>query len=81
MFNIIKLFIEEVMVFKGWEFYDCYVVIYMDVMYILLKWKIVVKEVIYIVVGICLDGLKEVLSYVIVLIEFIMIWEEILLDF
>ncbi|HFU2044714.1 TPA: transposase, partial [Enterococcus faecium] len=57
-----------------------YSVIFMDATHIPLKRQTVSKEAVYIVIGIRLDGTKEVLGFTIAPTESAYVWKEILQD-
>ncbi|EAG2845718.1 IS256 family transposase [Listeria monocytogenes] len=80
MSNMTKVLTEEVNAFKVRTLNDKYVAIFMDATYILLKRQTVSKEAVYIVIGIRLDGTKEVLGFSIAPTESSYVWKEILQD-
>ncbi|EOM63980.1 hypothetical protein SS9_00255 [Enterococcus faecium EnGen0188] len=80
MSNMTKVLTEEVNAFKVRTLNDKYVAIFMDATYIPLKRQTVSKEAVYIVIGIRLDGTKEVLSYTLAPTESAYVWKEILQD-
>lgn len=78
--NISKNVTEDVLAFKERTLESQYSVIFMDATYIPLKRQTVSKEAVYIVIGIRLDGTKEVLGFTIAPTESAYIWKEILQD-
>ncbi|WP_326717221.1 IS256 family transposase [Vagococcus jeotgali] len=78
--NISKIVSEDVLAFKERTLEAKYSVIFMDATHIPVKRKTVAKEAIYIVIGIRLDGTKEVLGFTIAPTESAYIWKEILQD-
>lgn len=63
--NMSKLLSEDILAFKKRPLETRYAVIFMDATHIPLKRKTVSKEAVYIVIGIRLDGAKEVLEFTI----------------
>ena len=80
MSNMTKVLTEEVNAFKVRTLNDKYVAIFMDATYIPLKRQTVSKEAVYIVIGIRLDGTKEVLGFSLAPTESAYVWKEILQD-
>ncbi len=78
--NISKIVSEDVLAFKERTLEAKYSVIFMDATHIPVKRKTVAKEAIYIVIGIRLDGTKEVLGFTTTPTESAYIWKEILQD-
>ncbi|WP_326716648.1 IS256 family transposase [Vagococcus jeotgali] len=78
--NISKIVSEDVLAFKERTLEAKYSVVFMDATHIPVKRKTVAKEAIYIVIGIRLDGTKEVLGFTIAPTESAYIWKEILQD-
>lgn len=78
--NISKNVTEDVLAFKERTLESQYSVIFMDATYIPLKRQTVSKEAVYIVIGIRLDGTKEVLGFTIAPTESAYIWKEIMQD-
>ena len=75
-----KIVSEDVLAFKEKTLEAKYSVIFMDATHIPVKRKTVSKEAIYIVIGIRLDGTKEVLGFTIAPTESAYVWKEILQD-
>ncbi|EEU78331.1 mutator type transposase (plasmid) [Enterococcus faecalis E1Sol] len=71
---------EDVLAFKERSLEAKYSVIFMDATHIPLKRQTVSKETVYIVIGIRLDGTKEVLGFTIAPTESAYVWKEILQD-
>lgn len=78
--NISKMVSEDVLAFKERSLEAKYSVIFMDATHIPLKRQTVSKEAVYIVIGIRLDGTKEVLGFTIAPTESAYVWKEILQD-
>ena len=78
--NMSKIVSEDVLAFKEKTLEAKYSVIFMDAPHIPVKRKTVSKEAIYIVIGIRLDGTKEVLGFTIAPTESAYVWKEILQD-
>jgi len=78
--NMSKLVSEDILAFKERPLETRYSVIFMDATLIPLKRKTVSKEAIYIVIGIRLDGTKEVLGFTIAPTESAYVWKEVLQD-
>ncbi|MFC4696601.1 IS256 family transposase [Enterococcus aquimarinus] len=78
--NITQIVSEEVNAFKERTLESKYSVIFMDATHIPLKRQTVSKEAVYIVIGIRLDGTKEVLGFSIAPTESAYVWKEILQD-
>ena len=78
--NMIKIVSEDVSAFKERTLEAKYSVIFMDATHIPLKRQTVSKEAVYIVIGIRLDGTKEVLGFTIAPTESAYVWKEILQD-
>ena len=78
--NMSKIVSEDVLAFKEKTLEAKYSVIFMDATHIPVKRKTVSKEAIYIVIGIRLDGTKEVLGFSIAPTESSYVWKEILQD-
>lgn len=78
--NISKSVAEDVLAFKERTLESQYSVIFMDATYIPLKRQTVSKEAVYIVIGIRLDGTKEVLGFNIAPTESAYMWKELLQD-
>lgn len=78
--NMSKLVSEDVLAFKERSLESNYSVIFMDATHIPLKRRTVSKEAVYIVIGIRLDGTKEVLGFTIAPTESAYIWKELLQD-
>lgn len=78
--NISKIISEDVLTFKERLIESKYSIIFMCATYISVKRQTVSKEVAYIVIGIRLEGTKEVLGYNIAPTEFAYIWKEIFQD-
>lgn len=78
--NMSKLLSEDILAFKERPLETRYAVIFMDATHIPLKRKTVSKEAVYIVIGIRLDGTKEVLGFTIAPTESAYVWKEVLQD-
>ena len=78
--NMSKIGSEDCLAFKEKTLEAKYSVIFMDATHIPVKRKTVSKEAIYIVIGIRLDGTKEVLGFTIAPTESAYVWKEILQD-
>ena len=78
--NMSKIVSEDVLAFKERTLETKYSVIFMDATHIPLKRQTVSKEAVYIVIGIRLDGTKEVLGFTIAPTESAYVWKEILQD-
>ena len=78
--NITQIVSEEVVAFKERSLESQYSIIFMDATHIPLKRQTVSKEAVYIVIGIRLDGTKEVLGFSIAPTESSYVWKEILQD-
>ena len=78
--NMTKVLNEQVEAFNNRSLSSPYVCVYLDATYIALKRDTVSKEAVYIAVGICPDGSKEVLSYTIAPTESAFVWKELLQD-
>ncbi|MDV4948649.1 IS256 family transposase [Enterococcus faecium] len=78
--NMSKIVSEDVSAFKERTLEAKYSVIFMDATHIPLKRQTVSKEAVYIVIGIRLDGTKEVLGFTIAPTESAYVWKEILQD-
>ena len=78
--NMSKMVSEDVLAFKERTLEAKYSVIFMDATHIPLKRQTVSKEAVYIVIGIRLDGTKEVLGFTIAPTESAYVWKEILQD-
>lgn len=78
--NMSKIVSEDVLAFKERTLEAKYSVIFMDATHIPLKRQTVSKEAVYIVIGIRLDGTKEVLGFTIAPTESAYVWKEILQD-
>ncbi|MDK4349489.1 IS256-like element ISEfa13 family transposase [Enterococcus faecium] len=78
--NMSKIVSEDVSAFKERTLEAKYSVIFMDATHIPLKRQTVSKEAVYIVIGIRLDGTKEVLGFTIAPTESADVWKEILQD-
>ncbi|KAF1301835.1 IS256 family transposase [Enterococcus sp. JM9B] len=78
--NRSKIVSEDVSAFKERTLEAKYSVIFMDATHIPLKRQTVSKEAVYIVIGIRLDGTKEVLGFTIAPTESAYVWKEILQD-
>ena len=75
-----KMVSEDVLAFKERTLKAKYSVIFMDATHIPLKRQTMSKEAVYIVIGIRLDGAKEVLGFTIALTESAYVWKKILQD-
>lgn len=75
--NRSKIVSEDVVAFKERTLESKYSVIFMDATHIPLKRQTVSKEAVYIVIGIRLDGTKEVLGFTIAPTESAYIWKKI----
>ncbi|HGF7906854.1 TPA: IS256 family transposase [Enterococcus faecium] len=78
--NMTKIVSEDIIAFKERSLESRYSVIFMDATHIPLKRQTVSKEAVYIVIGIRLDGTKEVLGFSLAPTESAYIWKEILQD-
>ena len=78
--NITQIVSEDVVAFKERSLESQYSIIFMDATHIPLKRQTVSKEAVYIVIGIRLDGTKEVLGFTIAPTESAYVWKEILQD-
>lgn len=78
--NMTKIVSEDIIAFKEKSLESRYSVIFMDATHIPLKRQTVSKEAVYIVIGIRLDGTKEVLGFSLAPIESAYVWKEILQD-
>ena len=78
--NITQIVSEDVVAFKERSLESQYSIIFMDATHIPLKRQTVSKEAVYIVIGIRLDGTKEVLGFSIAPTESSYVWKEILQD-
>ena len=78
--NMTKIVSEDIIAFKERSLESRYSVIFMDATHIPLKRQTVSKEAVYIVIGIRLDGTKEVLGFSLAPIESAYVWKEILQD-
>ena len=78
--NITQIVSEDVVAFKERSLESQYSIIFMDATHIPLKRQTVSKEAVYIVIGIRLDGTKEVLGFSIAPTEASYVWKEILQD-
>lgn len=78
--NMSKMVAEDVVAFKERSLESQYSIIFMDATHIPLKRQTVSKEAVYIVIGIRLDGTKEVLGFSIAPTESSYVWKEILQD-
>lgn len=78
--NMSKIVSEDVLAFKERTLEAKYSVVFMDATHIPLKRQTVSKEAVYIVIGIRLDGTKEVLGFSIAPTESAYVWKEILQD-
>ncbi|MBE8849419.1 IS256 family transposase [Enterococcus durans] len=78
--NMTKIVSEDIIAFKERSLESRYSVIFMDATHIPLKRQTVSKEAVYIVIGIRLDGTKEVLGFSIAPTESSYVWKEILQD-
>lgn len=78
--NMSKIVSENVLAFKERTLEAKYSVIFMDATHIPLKRQTVSKEAVYIVIGIRLDGTKEVLGFTIAPTESAYVWKELLQD-
>ena len=78
--NITQIVSEDVIAFKERTLESKYSIIFMDATHIPLKRQTVSKEAVYIVIGIRLDGTKEVLGFSIAPTESAYVWKEILQD-
>lgn len=73
--NMSKIVSEDVLAFKERTLEAKYSVIFMDATHIPLKRQTVSKEAVYIVIGIRLDGTKEVLGFTIAPTESAYVWK------
>ena len=78
--NMTKIVSEDIIAFKERSLESRYSVIFMDATHIPLKRQTVSKEAVYIVIGIWLDGTKEVLGFSLAPTESAYVWKEILQD-
>ena len=78
--NITQIVSEDVVAFNERSLESQYSIIFMDATHIPLKRQTVSKEAVYIVIGIRLDGTKEVLGFSIAPTESSYVWKEILQD-
>lgn len=78
--NITQIVSENVVAFKERSLESQYSIIFMDATHIPLKRQTVSKEAVYIVIGIRLDGTKEVLGFSIAPTGSSYVWKEILQD-
>lgn len=78
--NMTKIVSEDIIAFKERSLESRYSVIFMDATHIPLKRQTVSKEAVYIVIGIRLDGAKEVLGFSLAPTESAYVWKEILQD-
>ena len=78
--NMTKIVSEDIIAFKERSLESRYSVIFMDATHIPLKRQTVSKEAVYIVIGIRLDGTKEVLGFSLAPTESSYVWKEILQD-
>ena len=78
--NITQIVSEDVVAFKERSLESQYSIIFMDATHIPLKRQTVSKEAVYIVIGIRLDGTKEVPGFSIAPTESSYVWKEILQD-
>jgi putative transposase len=79
--NMTKIVSEDIIAFKERSLESRYSVIFMDATHIPLKRQTVSKEAVYIVIGIRLDGTKEVLGFSLATpTESAYVWKEILQD-
>ena len=76
--NITQIVSEDVVAFKERSLESQYSIIFMDATHIPLKRQTVSKEAVYIVIGIRLDGTKEVLGFSIAPTESTYVWNELL---
>ena len=78
--HMTKIVSEDIIAFKERSLESRYSVIFMDATHIPLKRQTVSKEAVYIVIGIRLDGTKEVLGFSLAPTESAYVWKEILQD-
>lgn len=78
--NMTKIVSEDIIAFKERSLESRYSVIFMDATHIPLKRQTVSKEAVCIVIGIRLDGTKEVLGFSLAPTESAYVWKEILQD-
>ena len=78
--NMTKIVSEDIIAFNERSLESRYSVIFMDATHIPLKRQTVSKEAVYIVIGIRLDGTKEVLGFSLAPTESAYVWKEILQD-
>ncbi|ELB39533.1 IS256 family transposase [Enterococcus faecium] len=78
--NMTKIVSEDIIAFKERSLESRYSVIFMDATHTPLKRQTVSKEAVYIVIGIRLDGTKEVLGFSLAPTESAYVWKEILQD-
>ncbi|PEB54350.1 IS256 family transposase [Bacillus pseudomycoides] len=76
--NMTKAVSEQVEAFNQRPLHTRYVCVYLDATYIAVRRETVSKEAVYIAVGICEDGSKEVLAYTIAPTESTYNWQELL---
>ena len=76
--NMTKVVSENVEAFQKRPLHNRYVCVYLDATYIAVRRDTVSKEAVYIAVGICEDGSKEVLAYMIAPTESAYNWQELL---
>ncbi|SCL85890.1 Mutator family transposase [Bacillus cytotoxicus] len=76
--NMTKIVSEQVKAFNQRPLHTRYVCVYLDATYIAVRRETVSKEAVYIAVGICEDGSKEVLAYTIAPTESVYNWKELL---
>ncbi|MES5955049.1 IS256 family transposase [Bacillus fungorum] len=76
--NMTKAVSEQVEAFHQRPLHSRYICVYLDATYIALRRETVSKEAVYIAVGICEDGSKEVLAYTIAPTESAYNWQELL---
>ena len=78
--NMTKIVSEDIIAFKERSLESRYSVILWMLLTFLLKRQTVSKEAVYIVIGIRLDGAKEVLGFSLAPTESAYVWKEILQD-
>ena len=76
--NMTKAVSEQVEAFNQRPLHTRYVCVYLDATYVAVRRETVSKEAVYIAVGICEDGSKEVLAYTIAPTESTYNWQELL---
>lgn len=76
--NMTKVISETVEAFHQHSLHNRYICVYLDAMYIAVRRGIVLKEAIYIAVGIREDGSKEVLAYTVAPTKSAYNWKELL---